>query len=95
MGRKVKPTASDIENAIGPRKIPGMFAMDERCRDIFINFLRREIVNLGFRIEELGDKPQAVAMLKHWRGQRDYYKHAIKYNKWLIHQLQRKPKFRD
>lgn len=64
---------------------------DEKCK--FSRILEHEIVQLSFRMEEMGTRPEAVAVKRWWSGQLSYYKHARKFCRGILKQLQRRDNF--
>lgn len=89
----VNPSDYARENRIAPRNPPPLFDFDEDERERISRWLERMIVDLGFRMEELGPRVDAITLEKHRRGQMAYYKHAKKFCKWLLHKLKYRDKY--
>ncbi len=93
MSRKFNPSPQEIEDSAPPRELPKMFDFTDDEKEKVHRWLSRMMADMEFRIEETGDRPEAITALRWWKGQRAYYKHCRKFCKFMMHNIELRDNF--
>ena len=88
-----RPTADMIASRVPPRETPPVFNFTPGERKLLARWLERQIADLEFRMQEMGALSTRTTeiQIKHWRNQLKYWKHARKFCKWLLCELESGP----